>query len=153
MPIDVGQPAPSFVLKDQNNEDVDLATLLARRNVLIVFYPFAFTGICTGELQALRDGRDVFFTDSVTTVTISCDSPYAHKIFDQRESLELPLLSDFWPHGATASAYGVFNAGGGFANRGTFLVERSGTVRFAEMNGPGQGRDPHAWQAAIEALA
>lgn len=151
-PIAIGDDAPDFTLKDQNNEEVTLSALLAERNVLIVFYPFAFTGTCTGELQALRDGADAFSTDSVTTVTISCDSSYAHKIFDQRESLNLPLLSDFWPHGAVSSAYGVFNADGGFANRGTFLVDRSGVVRFAEMNGPGQGRDPQAWRKAIAAL-
>lgn len=151
--IAVGELAPDFTLKDQNNEEVTLSALFADRNVLIVFYPFAFTGTCTGELQALRDGADVFSSDSVTTLTVSCDSSYAHKIFDQRESFNLPLLSDFWPHGAVASAYGVFNPAGGFANRGTFLVDRAGVVRFAEMNGPGQGRDPQAWREAIAALA
>ena len=152
MPITVGQSAPDFTLKNQNNEQVGLAGLLENGNVLVVFYPFAFTGTCTGELQALRDGRNEFFTDSLTTVAISCDTPFANKVFDQRESFDFSLLSDFWPHGATASAYGVFNADGGFANRGTFLVDRSGTVRFAEMNGPGQGRDPQAWRTAIAAL-
>ena len=150
-PIAVGQVAPDFTLKDQNNEEVSLSTLLTERNVLIVFYPFAFTGTCTGELQALSDGADVFSTDSVVTVAISCDSSYAHKVFEQRDSLTVPLLSDFWPHGAVATAYGVFNAGG-FANRGTFLVDRSGIVRFSEMNGPGRGRDPQAWRDAIAAL-
>lgn len=152
MSIEVGQQAPDFTLKDQNNEEVTLSALLAHRNVLIVFYPFAFTGTCTGELQALSDGADVFSTDTTATVAISCDTPYAHKVFDQRESFDLPLLSDFWPHGAVATAYGVFNADGGFANRGTFLVDRGAVVRFAEMNGPGQGRDPQLWRAEIAAL-
>jgi peroxiredoxin (alkyl hydroperoxide reductase subunit C) len=62
------------------------------------------------------------------------------------------LLSDFWPHGAVAKAYGVFNETNGFANRGTFLIDRDGVVRFAEMNEPGQGRDADIWRDAIKDL-
>lgn len=151
-PLTVGDTAPDFELKDQNNELVALRELLAERAVLIVFYPFAFTGTCTGELQALRDGADVYNSDSVRSVTISCDSVYSQKIFDQRESLGLTMLSDFWPHGAVSRQYGVLDADGGFANRGTFLVGRDGIVTFAEMNRPGQARDPQNWQRAIAAL-
>lgn len=151
-PLEVGRPAPDFTLKDQNNEEVTLSAVLADHAVLLVFYPFAFTGICTGELCAIRDEPTVFSGDAVQTLTVSCDTPYAHKIFDEREKFDFPLLSDFWPHGAVAQLYGVFNAAGGFANRGTFLIDRSGIIRFAEMNGPGQGRDPQAWRDAIAAL-
>lgn len=152
MTIAVGQSAPDFTLKDQNNTDVTLSSFRGQRAVLVVFYPLAFTGICTGELCAIRDDKAVFFSDAVTTLTISCDTPYSHKIFDEREGFGFPLLSDFWPHGAVAQAYGVFNDERGFANRGTFLVGRDGVVRFAEMNGPGQGRDPQVWRDAIAAL-
>jgi peroxiredoxin (alkyl hydroperoxide reductase subunit C) len=62
------------------------------------------------------------------------------------------LLSDFWPHGAVAQLYGVFNDTTGFANRGTFLADTDGIVQFAEMNGPGEGRDADQWLAAIKAL-
>jgi peroxiredoxin len=150
--IDVGQQAPDFTLKDQNNEEFTLSSYRGQRAVLIVFYPLAFTGICTGELCAVRDDISSFQNDAVQVVSISVDSVYTHKIFAEREGYDFPLLSDFWPHGAVAQAYGVFNETAGFANRGTFLVDKDGIVRFAEMNSPGQGRDAHEWRSAIEAL-
>jgi mycoredoxin-dependent peroxiredoxin len=150
--IAVGQQAPDFTLKDQNNEQFTLSEFRGRRAVLIVFYPLAFTGICTGELCAVRDDIASFQNDEVQVVSISVDSVYAHKIFSEREGYDFPLLSDFWPHGAIARAYGVFNEIAGIANRGTFLVDKDGVVRFAEMNLPGEGRDAIVWRDAITAL-
>ncbi|HZZ96110.1 MAG TPA: peroxiredoxin [Jatrophihabitantaceae bacterium] len=150
--IEVGQQAPDFTLKDQNNEEFTLSAHRGRQAVLIVFYPLAFTGICTGELCAVRDDITSFQNEDVQVVSISVDSVYAHKIFSQREGYDFPLLSDFWPHGAVAQLYGVFNDTTGFANRGTFLADTDGIVQFAEMNGPGEGRDADQWLAAIKAL-
>ena len=150
--LDIGAPAPDFTLKDQNNEEFTLSALRGSKAALLVFYPFAFTGICSGELNAVRDGVDDFVTDSLQTVTISCDSVYAHKVFAEREGFTFPLLSDFWPHGDVARAYGVFHEQVGVALRGTFLVDRAGVIRFAECNDLGQGRDANAWRAAVAAL-
>ena len=150
--IQVGEHAPDFTLKDQNNELFTLSSFRGRQAVLIIFYPLAFTGICTGELCAVRDDLATFQNDDVQTVTISVDSSYSHKIFSEREGYDFPLLSDFWPHGAVAQTYGVFNDETGFANRGTFLVDREGIVRFAEMNGPGEGRNPQDWRDALAKL-
>jgi peroxiredoxin len=150
--IAVGDEAPDFTLRDQNNEQVTLSSFRGEKAVLMIFYPLAFTGICTGELCRVRDELPAFQNDDVQVLTISVDSAYSHKIFAEREGYYFPLLSDFWPHGAVAQAYGVFNDKTGFSNRGTFLVDREGIVRFAEMNSPGDGRDPSAWQAAIKAL-
>jgi mycoredoxin-dependent peroxiredoxin len=150
--ISVGQQAPDFTLRDQNNEQVTLSSFHGKQAVLIVFYPLAFTGICTGELCVVRDDMPSFVNEDVQVLTISVDSPYSHKVFAEREGYEFPLLSDFWPHGAVAQAYGVFNDQTGFANRGTFLVDKDGIVRFAEMNGPGEGRDANEWRAAIKSL-
>jgi peroxiredoxin len=150
--IEVGQQAPDFTLRDQNNEEFTLSSFRGERAVLVVFYPLAFTGICTGELCVVRDDLASFQNDAVQVVSISVDSVYAHKIFAEREGYQFPLLSDFWPHGAVAQAYGVFNDKTGFANRGTFLVDRDGVVRFAEMNSPGEGRDADEWRRAIKAL-
>jgi len=150
--IEVGQQAPDFTLRDQNNEEVTLSSFRGQKAVLVIFYPLAFTGICTGELCAVRDDLSEYQNDAVQVVSISVDSPYSHKIFAEREGYEFPLLSDFWPHGATAQAYGVFNEAAGIANRGTFLVDREGVVRFAEMNPPGQGRDAATWLQAIKDL-
>jgi mycoredoxin-dependent peroxiredoxin len=150
--IQVGAQAPDFSLRDQNNEQFTLSAHRGVQAVLIVFYPLAFTGICTGELCAVRDDLGTFQNDDVQVVSISVDSVYAHKIFSEREGYEFPLLADFWPHGAVAQAYGVFNDAAGIANRGTFLVDKDGIVRFAEMNQPGQGRNADDWRSAITTL-
>ncbi len=152
MLIQVGEQAPEFTLRDQNNQEVTLSSFRGRKAVLVIFYPLAFTGICTGELCAVRDDLASFQNDDVQVVTLSVDSPYAHKIFAEREGFEFPLLSDFWPHGGVAQAYGVFNEQAGIANRGTFLVDRHGVVRFAEMNPPGVGRDPQVWREAVKSV-
>jgi peroxiredoxin (alkyl hydroperoxide reductase subunit C) len=150
--IAVGDPAPDFTLRDQNNEEVTLSAFRGKQAVLIIFYPLAFTGICTGELCRVRDELPSFQNDDVQVLTISVDSPYSHKVFSQQEGYEFPLLSDFWPHGGVAQIYGVFNEKTGFANRGTFLVDKDGIVRFAEMNSPGEGRDAATWIQAINSL-
>src|SRR5262245_49316773 len=152
MPIEVGAEAPDFVLKDQNNQEVRLSDFRGRQNVLLVFYPFAFTGTCQGELCSVRDNLGDFVNDSVQVLTVSVDSPYSHKVWAEQQGYEFPLLADFWPHGAIASAYGVFNAEKGFADRGTFVIDRSGIVRFAEEYGPGHRRDQDAWREALAGL-
>lgn len=151
-PLQVGATAPDFTLRDQNNELITLSRFRGEKAVLLVFYPFAFTGICTGELGEIARNLEVFANAEVQTLTISIDSPYAHKIFSQRDGLDFPLLADFWPHGAVAEAYGVFNAEVGVANRGTFLIDRDGVIRFSEVNEIGLGRDPQRWIAEIKAL-
>lgn len=150
--IAVGDEAPDFTLTDQNNERVTLSSFRGVRAALVIFYPLAFTGICTGELQAVRDDLATYQNEHVQVLAVSVDSVYSHKVFSQREGYDFPLLSDFWPHGAVARSYGVFNEATGFANRGTFLIDTSGTVRFAEMNGPGEGRDALEWRDAIAKL-
>ncbi len=152
MPIEVGATAPDFVLKDQNNQEVRLSDFRGRKNVLLVFYPLAFTGTCQGELCQVRDNVGDFQSDTVQVLTVSVDSSYSHKVWADREGYDFPLLADFWPHGAVAQAYGVFNAEKGFANRGTFLIDRDGIVQYAELNGPGQARDQDAWRKAMSSL-
>jgi peroxiredoxin len=152
MPISVGTQAPDFSLKDQNNQVVSLAGFRGRKAVLLVFYPLTFTGTCQGELTEIRDNLETYANDDVQVLAVSVDSTYSHKVWSLREGFEFPLLADFWPHGAVARAYGVFNDEAGFANRGTFLIDSAGVVRFAEMTGPGESRDQKAWQAALAAL-
>ncbi|MEU5905428.1 peroxiredoxin [Micromonospora sp. NPDC047467] len=154
MPIvTVGAEAPDFVLKDQNNQEVRLSAFRGRRTVLLVFYPLAFTGVCQGELSEVRDNLDEYVNDAVQVLTVSVDSVYSHKVWADREGYQFPMLADFWPHGAVAQAYGVFNDVAGFANRGTFVIDRTGVVRFAEMNGPGEARDQQGWRKAIAEAA
>ncbi len=152
MPIEVGAEAPDFTLKDQNGQEVRLSSFRGVKNVLLVFYPLAFTGTCQGELCSVRDNLNDFANDAVQVLTVSVDSSPSHKVWADREGYQFPLLADFWPHGAVAQAYGVFNEERGFANRGTFLIDKTGVVRFAEMTGPGQARDQDGWRKAIAAL-
>jgi peroxiredoxin len=152
MPIEVGAEAPDFVLKDQNNQEVRLSDFRGAKNVLLVFYPLAFTGTCQGELQRVRDDIVDFQNENAQVLTVSVDSSYSHKVWADREKFDFPLLADFWPHGEVAHAYGVFNAERGFANRGTFVIDRTGIVRFAEMLGPGEARDQDTWRQALDAL-
>ena len=150
MSLQVGDQAPDFALKDQNNQERTLSEFRGDRNVLVVFYPLAFSGICTGELDQLRDDL-AEFTD-VQVLAVSVDSVYTLKAWSNQQGYDFPLLADFWPHGKVAQDYGVFNAKAGFALRGTFLVDTTGTVRFAEVNGPGEPRDQEAWKKALAAV-
>jgi peroxiredoxin (alkyl hydroperoxide reductase subunit C) len=152
MPLAVGEIAPDFTLKDQNNQDVSLAAFRDRKAVLLVFYPLAFTGTCQGELTAIRDNLPAFANDHVQVLTVSVDSTYSHKVWSLQQGFEFPLLADFWPHGGVAKAYDVFDETTGRANRGTFLIDRTGRIRFAEELGPRDPRDQKAWQQALEDL-
>jgi peroxiredoxin (alkyl hydroperoxide reductase subunit C) len=147
--VAVGSVAPAFELRDQNNQVVRLSDFLGRRAVLLVFYPFAFSGTCQSELGHVRDRLADFQNDRVQVLAVSVDTVYAHKVWAERERYAFPLLSDFWPHGDVAQAYGVFNERTGAANRGTFLIDRDGVIRFAEMNPPGEPRDHAVWLAAL----
>jgi peroxiredoxin (alkyl hydroperoxide reductase subunit C) len=152
VPIEVGVEAPDFVLKDQNNQEVRLSDFRGQKAVILVFYPLAFTGTCQGELCAVRDNLNDFENDDVQVLTVSVDSSPAHKVWADRERYEFPLLADFWPHGALARTYGVFNEERGFSNRGTFIIDKTGVIRFAEEFAPGQPRDQNAWRKALAAL-
>lgn len=146
---EVGTEAPDFTLKDQNNQEITLSSFRGNRAVLVVFYPFAFSGICTGELSAVRDDLSTFQNDDVQILAVSVDHPFALKTWSEAQNYEFPLLADFWPHGKVAKYYGVFNDGAGFALRGTFLVDRQGIVAFAEVKGPGEARDQDVWRKAL----
>lgn len=151
-PLQAGSVAPDFVLKDQNNQEVRLSDFRGAKNVLLVFYPLAFTGTCQGELCQIRDNLNDFANETTQVLSISVDSPFAHKVWATEQGYDFPLLADFWPHGAVAQAYGVFNSDRGFANRGTFVIDRDGVIRYAEMNLPGDARDQDAWRKALNTL-
>jgi peroxiredoxin len=152
MTVEVGAQAPDFTLKNQDGQEVSLSDFKGEKAVLLVFYPFAFSGICTGELCSVRDDLSSFQNDDVQVLGCSVDTTWALKAWAQQEGYEFPLLSDFWPHGATAESYGVFSADLGFAFRGTFLIDTEGVVRFAEHNGPGDARDQQGWRDALAKL-
>ncbi|MGY4650103.1 peroxiredoxin [Mycobacterium sp. URHB0021] len=150
--LDVGRPAPDFTLKDQNQQPVTLSGFRNAKDVLLVFFPLAFTGICQGELDEIRDRLSEYQNDRTQPLAISVGPPPTHKVWATQSGFAFPVLSDFWPHGAVAQAYGVFNDDTGFANRGTFVVDRAGIIRFAEMKQPGEQRDQSIWAEALGAL-
>jgi len=150
--LTVGAEAPDFALRDQNGATVSLSDFRGQKNVVIVFYPFAFSGICTGELCEIRDNLGAFVSDEVQVLAISCDHMFSQRAWADKEGYFFPLLSDYWPHGAVASAYGVFNDRAGAALRGTFLVDREGIVRWSLVNPIGEARDFTGYHTTLAEL-
>jgi mycoredoxin-dependent peroxiredoxin len=151
--LDCGSTAPDFTLKDQEGRSVTLSAFRGARDVLLVFFPLAFTGICQGELNEIRDHLTDYVNEDTQTLAISVGPPPTHKVWAKQSDFTFPVLSDFWPHGAVAQAYDVFNHDAGIANRGTFVIDRDGVIRFAEMKAPGEPRDQALWTDALAALA
>ncbi|GAA0435883.1 peroxiredoxin [Streptomyces luteireticuli] len=152
MAIDAGTKAPDFALKNQHGETVRLSDFRGEKNVVLLFYPFAFTGVCTGELCALRDNLPTFVNDDVQLLAVSNDSPFSLRVFAEQEKLDYPLLSDFWPHGEVSRAYGVFDEEKGCALRGTFVIDKEGVVRWTIVNGLPDARDLNEYAAELAKL-
>ncbi|MGL5442478.1 MAG: peroxiredoxin [[Mycobacterium] stephanolepidis] len=150
--LPVGTIAPDFTLRNQNNQPVSLSDFRGKKAVLLVFFPLAFTGVCQGELDHVRDRIGDFENDDVQIIGLSVSAGPIHKIWSSYSGFTFPILSDFWPHGAVAEAYGVLNEKAGYPNRGTFVVDADGIIRFAEMLDPGQARDQAGWVEALAAL-
>ena len=150
MSLAIGAHAPDFTLTDQHGQDVTLSEHARGKAALIVFYPFAFSGVCTGELTGLRDRLGDFETAGSTLLAISCDPLYAQRALADRDGIFFPLLSDFWPHGEVASAYGVLDERSGGPRRSSFVVDRDGVVRWHVHHHLGRPRDldEHARQLA-----
>ncbi|MFE5330134.1 peroxiredoxin [Embleya sp. NPDC056575] len=152
MAVEIGSEAPDFELRNQHGEGVRLADFRGEKNVLLVFYPFAFTGVCTAELGALRDELSAFQNDDVQVLALSCDAPFSLRVFAEAEGYGFPLLSDFWPHGAAARAYGVFAEDKGCALRASFVVDRGGVIRWSVVNAMPDARDRMEYHRALAAL-
>ena len=150
--LSVGETAPDFELKNQYGELVKLSSFKGEKNVVLLFIPFAFTGTCTGELCAIRDDLAAFQNDNVQVIAVSCDSPFTQKMFAEQEGYKFPVLADFWPHGAAAKAYGIFNEDLGCAMRGTFIIDKEGIIRWSVVNGLGDARNNGDYKTAIAAL-
>jgi peroxiredoxin len=141
MTLAIGDQAPDFTLKDQHGQDVTLSAYAKGKAALVVFYPFAFSGVCTGELTGLRDRLGDFETDDTTLLALSCDPVYAQRAVADRDGIFFPLLSDFWPHGVTAQSYGVFDDISGAAKRSSFVLDKQGRVAWMVHNATGEARD------------
>ncbi|GGZ74355.1 peroxiredoxin [Streptomyces echinoruber] len=152
MAIQVGDKAPDFELKDNHGRTVRLSDFRGSKNVVLLFYPFAFTGVCTGELCELRDHLPQFSDRDTQVLAVSNDSIHTLRVFAEQENLEYPLLSDFWPHGNVSRAYGVFDEDKGCALRGTFIIDKEGVVRWTVVNGLPDARDLNEYVKALDTL-
>ncbi len=137
----IGGTAPDFTLRDQFGQDITLSSYRGHKAVAILFYPYAFSGVCTGELTAVRDRLAEFVTFDTEVLAISCDPLYALRAFADTDGLNFPLLSDFWPHGDVARAYDVFDDSRGAPRRSSYVIDRRGTVRWSVHNANPEGRD------------
>ncbi len=141
MTLSTGDLAPAFTLQNQHGTPVTLSDFAGKKNVVVVFYPFAFSRVCTSELCEIRDHVGDLSNETTEVLAISCDHMFSLRGFAEQDQLGFPLLSDFWPHGAVSSAYGVFNAKVGASARATFIVDRDGVVRWQVENEIPQARN------------
>jgi peroxiredoxin len=152
MTLIIGDQAPDFELVNQFGENVKLSDFRGKKNVVIVFYPLSFSGICTGELCELRDNFAAFQDASVELLAISVDSKFVQKLFAEQEKYEFNVLADFWPHGGVAKQYGVFLEEHGIANRATFVINKDGELVAKFITAPGQARNLDEYKKALAAL-
>ena len=139
--LSIGGQAPDFTLRDQHGQDVTLSSFRGQKAVVVMFYPYAFSRVCTGELCAVRDSLPTFETDDVAVLAVSCDPMFTLRAFADADGLTFPLLSDFWPHGQVARAYGVLDEARGCPRRSTFIVDRDGVLRWSVHNDLADARD------------
>lgn len=152
-PLEIGARAPDFTLDDQHGQQVRLADYHGRMDIVLVFYPFAFTRVCTDEMSSLRDALPRLGRVEVELLAVSCDSMFTLRAFSDHERLPLRLLGDFWPHGAVASRYGVFDAERGCAERATFIIDREGTVRWRVLNAMPDARNVDDYVKVLDEIA
>ena len=141
MTVRNGDRAPDFALQDQHGQTVSLASFRGERAVALMFYPYAFSGVCSGELAAVRDNLPRFERHHAAVLAVSCDPMFALRAFADRDALFFPLLSDFWPHGGVTRAWDVFDERRGAPRRSSYVLDASGVVRWALHNAPGEARD------------
>jgi peroxiredoxin len=153
MSVEVGEQAPDFELKDQHGSPVRLSGFQGTKNVVLVFYPLAFSGVCSGELCALRDDFPEVTRDDVELLTVSVDSTFVLRTWADRDNFDFSLLSDFWPHGDVAKLYGVFDEDRGVATRGTFIIDKAGVLRWKVVNPIPQARDIAEYKKVLADLS
>ena len=146
----IGEKAPDFRLRDQHGRPTSPGSFGGP--VLLVFFPFAFSGVCTGELRELRDEAGRITASGVALAGVSCDPVFSLRVFADRDGLDFPLLSDFWPHGEVAASYGAFDPAQGCPTRSTFLIDGAGVLRWQLHNPMGEARSLDAYVQAVGKL-
>ena len=153
MTLSVGDPAPDFTLRDQHGQEVRLSSYAGSKAVALFFYPYAFSGVCTGEMSGIRDRLAEFMTFDTEVLAISTDPTYSLRVFADTDGLNFPLLSDFWPHGQVARSYDVFDEAKGCARRSSYVIDKDGILRWSVHNAMPEGRDLDEHLAQLHQLA
>ena len=130
MAIAVGQPAPDFVLKDQNQKEVKLSDYKGKKNVVLVFYPLDWSPVCTNEHACFVSDLKKFEQLDAQVLGVSVDSVWSHKAYAEKMGIGYPLLADFHPRGAMADRYGVYLAEKGITGRAIAIVNKAGSVAW-----------------------
>jgi len=145
---EIGAKAPPFNLPNQDKERVSLESLLGDGAVMIVFIPFPFTTTCDAEVCTIRDNFDAL---DARVVVINCHAAQTNKRWVEEYGLGFEVLSDFWPHGEVARAYGTFNEERGMSERHTFVLDSDGTVRDI-IKAEGRARELDAYVESLSSL-
>jgi mycoredoxin-dependent peroxiredoxin len=152
MTVEIGKEAPDFELPDSENGKTKLSDYRGKKNVLLVFYPLAFSPICTSEFCALRDINADIQSGDTEVLGVSVDSRWTLKAWKEAERFPNKFVADFWPHGEVGRAYGVFDEKRGTTVRGTFLIDKRGILRWMEVSPTIEPRDQAGWRKAIAEL-
>jgi peroxiredoxin len=153
MSIESGAVAPTFTLNDQHGSPVSLESFRGEKNVVLIFYPLTFTNVCKVELSAISEDLSTYQNDGVQVLAVSVDSFFAHRVWAEEQGYDFPILADFWPHGETAKAYGVFDDTMGVALRGTFVIDKEGVVRWSVVNAIPDARDQAEYEKVLASLS
>ena len=151
--LPVGSIAPDFELRDQFGQDVRLSAFRGRKAVALVFYPFAFSGVCTSEMSGIKSRLESFLTFDSEVLAISCDPVFALRAFADADGLNFPLLSDYWPHGEVTRSYAVFDETKGCPQRSSYVIDRDGIVRWSVHHASPFGRDLDEHVRVLQALS
>lgn len=152
MSIEIGQEAPDFELRDNHRQPIRLSDYRGKKAVVVVFLPFAFSRICTGELCSIRDHISDFQNDDVQVLAITCDASPSNAAWAEAQGYTFPVLSDFWPHGAVSTQYDSFDDKIGCSKRGSFVIDREGIVRWSVVNGVPDARDLDEYRSVLADL-
>ena len=129
----VGDQAPDFVLKDQNEKEFKLSDHRGKK-VLLSFHPLAWTGLCTQQMKSLEDNKAKFDSANTVAVGLSVDSIPSKKAWANSMGMKhTSLLADFWPHGGVAKQFGIFREKGGTSERANIVVDENGKIAFVKV--------------------
>ncbi len=131
--IEPGSVAPDFTLPDQDGNEVSLARLRGGTTVL-AFYPLDFSPVCTDQLNVYQEVLGELEAAGARLFGVSVDSAFAHKAFQERLGITIPLLADFNPKGEVARGYGVYAEERGHAERALVMIDPGGVVRWAHVS-------------------